>query len=208
MSTCVRMCMYVCVYVCLCECVCLCMCVRVCMCVWVCVCACVWTCVCTLCACAFLLLHECMLASLSTSFVAFRTFSISSRVSNVFCPPGWFRYRIVYIYFEAPGLPRIGKNKVLWVGEQWWAEKAPPQHQHLQHQPQHLPSSCSSPSTTSTTHMRPSTWSTTLLDSTWITIHMRPSTWSTCPSTCSTTHMRTHTRACARMLTHAHDCLG
>ena len=40
-----------------------------------------------------------------------RTFPISSRVSNVFCPPGWFRYRIVYIYFEAPGLPGIGELK-------------------------------------------------------------------------------------------------
>jgi len=39
-------------------------------------------------------------------------------------------------------MPGIGKNKVLWVGEQWWAKKAPPQPQpqpqDLQHQPQHL----------------------------------------------------------------------
>ena len=31
-------------------------------------------------------------------FTVYRTFPISSRVKNIFCPPGWFRYRLIYIY--------------------------------------------------------------------------------------------------------------
>ena len=67
---CVRLCMCVCACVCLCACVRLCVCLCMCVCVRVCVCVCVQASVCTLCACAFLLLHEHACIPVSTSFVA------------------------------------------------------------------------------------------------------------------------------------------
>jgi len=81
-----------------------------------------------------------------------------------FCSPGWFQYRLLSICFEAPGLPKIGKNIVWWVAEQrregslgpspppppsLLPSQAPPQPQYPplpphKHQHQHHPKAASS----------------------------------------------------------------
>jgi hypothetical protein len=122
------------------------------------------------------------------------TFSISSRVNNVFCPPGWFRYRLTYIYVEAPGLPGVGENNVLWVGEQSGDGPAP------------TPAPAPAPAARHTCAPAPGarhSWTTPGARHSWTAPGARH-TCAPAPHTHKHTHSTTHMRAHTRMCTHTH----